>query len=291
MYEYYLKPEHADFLKTKLSISNRRESANIIKMSVKKIQEFFTSVNFKKNEWPYSQSELDYLVGKKILYFIEKDGFYLLTYKGLAILEYNFKFTYELDNYLNDLNSLLFEKNQKTKDEPLKSRDRVTLLTVLGLYAFSPDYSLVVNESNKNEFAIAADFAIEILKQHHPKYVNELDKYWDSNVIGEDTILSNLRRLDQIPKKTGNIFKTASRNKHGIYVDILDEDGLINENRALFLLKKVFDKKIFDIDNKQQLIETLNKIEKGSFTLIQSKNTINKIKLKRQLRDIIIEKL
>lgn len=260
-------------------------------MSVKKIQEFFTSVNFKKNEWPYSQSELDYLVGKKILYFIEKDGFYLLTYKGLAILEYNFKFTYELDNYLNDLNSLLFEKNQKTKDEPLKSRDRVTLLTVLGLYAFSPDYSLVVNESNKNEFAIAADFAIEILKQHHPKYVNELDKYWDSNVIGEDTILSNLRRLDQIPKKTGNIFKTASRNKHGIYVDILDEDGLINENRALFLLKKVFDKKIFDIDNKQQLIETLNKIEKGSFTLIQSKNTINKIKLKRQLRDIIIEKL
>lgn len=291
MREYYLKPEYKKFLITKLSESNGRQSVNLIKKNKKNIQEFFSSTNFKKDEWPYSQSELDHLVSKKILYLIEKDGLYLLTYKGLATLEYNLEFSNEFDRYLDDLNFHLFEKNLKIKYEPLKSKDKVILFTVLGLFAFSPDYSLIVDEMNKTEFAKAADFAVELLKQHHPKDVNELDKIWESTIIGEDAILKNLRRLDEIPKKTGNVFKTASGNKHGIYVDILNEDGSINEDKVLFLLRKIFDKKIFDMRQKQQLIDTLNNIERGSFTLIRSNSTINKIKIKIELRDIIIEKL
>lgn len=291
MREYYLKPEYKEFLITKLSESKGKQSVNLIKKNKKNIQEFFSSTNFKKDEWPYSQSDLDHLVNKKILYLVEKDGLYLLTYKGLATLEYNFEFSNEFDRYLDDLNSHLFENNLKIKYEPLKSKDKVILFTVLGLFAFSPDYSLIVDDINKTEFAKAADFAVELLKQHHTKDVNELDKIWESTIIGEDAILKNLRRLDEIPKKTGNVFKTASGKTHGVYVDILNEDDSINEDKVLFLLRKIFDNKIFDIRQKQQLIDTLNNIEKSSFTLIRSNSTINKIKIKIELRDIIIEKL
>lgn len=291
MHQYYLKPEYKEFLITKISKSKGKYSVDLIKKSVKILQEFFSSTSFKRDEWPYSLSELDHLVNRRILDLIEEEGYYLLTYKGLAILEYNLEFSDQFDSYLNDLNSLLFEKNLKTKYESLKPKDQVILFAVLGLYAFSPDLSLYVDESNKSEFAQSADFAVELLKKHHPEDVSDLDKIWDSKIVGEDSILSTLRRLDEIPKKTGNVFKVASGNKHGIYVDILKEDGSINEDRALFLLRKIFDNKIFNIDQKEKLIDTLNNIEKGHFSLIRSNNKINKIKIKIQLRDIIYEKL
>lgn len=289
MRQYYLKPEHKEFLFAKVSESKRRHSVDLIKKPVKNLQEFFSSTSFKRDEWLYSKSELDYLVNKKILHLIEEEGNYLLTYKGLTILEYNLEFSDEFDSYLNDLNSLLFDKNLKTKYEPLKPKDEVILLTVIGLYAFSPDFSLYVDELNKSDFAESADFAIELLKKHHPKNISELNKIWDSKIVGEDSILSILRRLYEIPTKTGNIFKVASGNKHGIYVDILKKDNSINEDRALFLLRKIFDNKIFDMDQKQELIDTLNNIEKGYFSLIRSKNRINRIKIKIQLRDMIFE--
>ena len=289
MRQYYLKPEHKEFLFAKVSESKRRHSVDLIKKPVKNLQEFFSSTSFKRDEWLYSKSELDYLVNKKILHLIEEEGNYLLTYKGLTILEYNLEFSDEFDSYLNDLNSLLFDKNLKTKYEPLKPKDEVILLTVIGLYAFSPDFSLYVDELNKSDFAESADFAIELLKKHHPKNISELNKIWDSKIVGEDSILSILRRLYEIPTKTGNIFKVASGNKHGIYVDILKKDNSINEDRALFLLRKIFDNKIFDMDQKQELIDTLNNIEKGYFSLIRSNNRINRIKIKIQLRDMIFE--
>jgi hypothetical protein len=289
--QYYLKPEYKEFLITKISKSKGKYSVDLIKKPVKNLQEFFSSTSFKRDEWSYSLSELDHLVNKGILDLIEEEGYYLLTYKGLVILEYNLEFSDQFDSYLNDLNSLLFEKNLKTKYESLRPKDKVILFTVLGLYAFSPDLSLYVDESNKSEFAHSADFAVELLKKHYPKDVSDLDKIWDSKVVGEDSILSNLRRLDEIPKKTGNIFKVASGKTHGIYVDILKEDGSINKDRALFLLRKIFDNKIFDMDQKQKLIDTLNNIDKGYFSLIRSNNKVNRIKIKIQLRDIIFEEL
>ncbi len=291
MPQYYLKPEYKEFLITKISKSKGKYSVDLIKKPVKNLQEFFSSTSFKRDEWSYSLSELDHLVNKGILDLIEEEGYYLLTYKGLVILEYNLEFSDQFDSYLNDLNSLLFEKNLKTKYESLRPKDKVILFTVLGLYAFSPDLSLYVDESNKSEFAHSADFAVELLKKHYPKDVSDLDKIWDSKVVGEDSILSNLRRLDEIPKKTGNIFKVASGKTHGIYVDILKEDGSINKDRALFLLRKIFDNKIFDMDQKQKLIDTLNNIDKGYFSLIRSNNKVNRIKIKIQLRDIIFEEL
>lgn len=291
MSQYYLKPEYKEFLYKKIPESKKKHSVDLIKKPVKNLQEFFSSTSFKRDEWPYSPSELDHLVNKRILDLIEEEGYYLITYKGLVILEYDLEFSDLFDSYLNDINSILFEKNLKTKYESLKTKDKVILFTVLGLYAFSPDLSLYVDESNKSEFAQSADFAVELLKKHYPKDVNDLNKIWDSKVVGEDPILSTLRRLDEIPKKTGNIFRVASGNKHGIYVDILKEDGSINEDRALFLLRKIFEDKIFDMDLKQKLIDALKNIEKGYFSLIRSNTTMNRIKIKMQLRDIIFEKL
>lgn len=289
MRQYYLKPEYKEFFFARITKSKGRHSVDLIKKPVKNLQEFFSSTSFKRDEWLYSTLELDYLLNKKIIYLIEEEGNYLLTYKGLTILEYNLEFSNEFDSFLNDLNSLFFEKNLKTKYEPLKLKDKVVLLTVIGLYAFSPDYSLYVDEANKSEFADSADFAANLLKNYNQKNVGDLNKIWNSKIVGEDSILSILRRLDDIPKKTGNIFKTASGNKHGIYVDILKKDNSINEDRALFLLRKIFENKIFDMDQKQELIDTLNNIEKGYFSLIRSNNRINRIKIKIQLRDMIFE--
>jgi len=288
--KYYLKPEYKEILLAKIPKSKEKHSVFLTKKPVKNIQEFFTSTSFIKDEWPYSTSELDHLLNEKILFFSEEEGNYLLTYKGLIILEYNLEFSYELDSYLNDLNSFLFDKNLKKKYEPLKLKNKVILLTVIGLYAFSPDFSLYVDGSNKSEFAESVDFSVELLKKYNQKNVCDLDKIWNSNIVGEDPILSILRRLDDIPKQTGNIFKVAARDKtHGIYVDILNKDGSIAENKALFLLRKIFDNKILDMDQKQELIDSLNNIQKNYISLIQSNGTIDRINVKIQLRDMIIE--
>lgn len=292
MGQFYLKPEYKKFLFTKISKIEGRYSVDFIIKPAKNLQEVLSSTNFKRDEWPYTHSELDNLVNEKIIYLNEMEGFYILTYKGLAILEYNLKFSNELDNFLNDLNLLLFDKNFKMIYKSLKSKDKAILLTVLGLHAFSPDLSIYVDKSNKSDFVKSVDYAIELLKKHQPENANELDTMWDSKVVGDDPILQFLRsKLDEIPKKTDNIFKVASKNKHGIYVDIIKEDGSINEERTLFLLRRIFDNKIFNMDQKQEMINTLNNIEKGFFTLIRSTSTKNRVKIKIQLRDIVFEKL
>lgn len=289
---YFLKPTLKKFLLGKIPTSNKKYSVDLTKWSGKKIQEFFFSTNFKKEAVPFSQSELDYLVSKKILYLIEEEGNYLLTYKGLTVLEYNMGYRAEFDDYLNDLNSSFFEKNLKSKYEPLIPKHKIILLTVIGLNAFSPDSSLWVDESNKYEFIRSADFAIEMLKIQNPNEVNELTEIWNSRVIGEDPILHTLRNtLAEIPKKTGNIFKTTSGKKHGIYVEIMNEDGSVNEHKVLFLLNKIFDKKPLDMNQKENLIETLSNIETGYFSLIQSNGKLDRIKTKMEIRDIILEKL
>jgi len=159
------------------------------------------------------------------------------------------------------------------------------------LCAFSANCSFSVDETNKYDFRDAANFAIDILKEYNKKNINELEKMWESKIVGEDSILSTSRRLDEIPKKTGNIFKTPSGNKHGIYVDILTEDGAIDDNRTVFLFRKIFGKNSLDLNRKQSIVNTLNEIEKKSFTLINSECTIDRIEITIMLRDIIIEKL
>ena len=287
-----MKPEYKDILFAKIPDPKERHSVILTKKPAKNIQEFFTLTSFKKDEWPYSTLELEHLLNQKILFFIEEEGNYLLTYKGLTILEYNLKFSNELDSYLNDINSLLFDKNLKKKYEPLKLKNKVILLTAIGLCAFSPNFSLYVDESNKSEFTESADFSVELLKKYNPKNVSELTKIWDSNVVGEDSILSSIRRLDDLPKQTGNIFKVAARDKkHGIYVDILNSDGSIDEYKALFLLRKIFDNKILDLNQKQELIDSLNNIQKYYISLIHSDGTTDRFDLKIRLRDLIFEVL
>jgi len=288
--QYYLKPEYKEILFAKIPVSKERNSVILTKKPAKNIQEFFTLTSFRKDEWPYSTLELEHLLNQKILFFIEEEGNYLLTFKGLIILEYNLEFSNELDSYLNDLNSLLFDKNLKKKYESLKLKNKVILLTLIGLCAFSPNFSLYIDESNKSEFAESADFSVELLKKYNQKNVSDLDKIWNSNIVGEGSILSSIRRLDDIPKQTGNIFKVASRDKtHGIFVDILNSDGSIDKNKALFLLRKIFDNKILDMNQKQELIESLNNIQNNYISLIHSNGTIDRINVKIQLRDMIFE--
>lgn len=291
MTKYYIESKYKDFLLTKVSGSNKKHSIGLINKSAKNIQDFFNSTNFKKNECPFTQSELDILVAKNILYFFEQEGCYFITYKGLVALEYDLEESYSVDCYLNDVNIVFFEKNIKMKDEPLKVKDKVILLTTIGLCAFSANCSFSVDETNKYDFRDAANFAIDILKEYNKKNINELEKMWESKIVGEDSILSTSRRLDEIPKKTGNIFKTPSGNKHGIYVDILTEDGAIDDNRTVFLFRKIFGKNSLDLNRKQSIVNTLNEIEKKSFTLINSECTIDRIEITIMLRDIIIEKL
>lgn len=291
MTKYYIESKYKDFLLTKVSGSNKKHSIGLINKSAKNIQDFFNSTNFKKNECPFTQSELDILVAKNILYFFEQEGCYFITYKGLVALEYDLEESYSVDCYLNDVNIVFFEKNIKMKDEPLKVKDKVILLTTIGLCAFSANCSFSVDETNKYDFRDAANFAIDILKEYNKKDINELEKMWESKIVGEDSILSTSRRLDEIPKKTGNIFKTPSGNKHGIYVDILTEDGAIDDNRTVFLFRKIFGKNSLDLNRKQSIVNALNEIEKKSFTLINSECTIDRIEITIMLRDIIIEKL
>jgi hypothetical protein len=287
----YIESRYKEFLVTKVSAPNKRHSISLIKKSVKNVQDFFHSTSFKKKEWPYTQSELDILVAKKLLYFFEQEGCYFITYKGLVALEYDLEESYSIDCYLNDVNPIFFDNNMKMKDEPLKVKDKVILLTTIGLCAFSSTCSFSVDETNKHDFSEAANLAIDILKEYDKKNISELNKMWESKIIGEDPILSTLRRLDEIPKKTGNVFKTPSGNKHGIYVDVLNKDETLDDNKIIFLLRKVFGRELVDLNRKQSIINTLNEIEKKSFTLINSDCTIDKIKIKMTLRDTIIEKL
>ncbi len=287
---FKIEAKQKEFLLDRIKDSNTgKNSFVILDQQNKKKQGFYLSTKFFEKDWTFSKDSLNNLLKYNIIYFVEKDGFYILTYKGVAVIEYDIELTNEIDIYLNDLNKVFFDKQIKEKDKPLKEKEKAILLTTIGLLAFSSDYSFVANEENKYEAKESTSYAIDFLETIYPKYKDKFDKMWDGSVKGEDEILQNFRRLDEIPKKTGNLFKASNREKHGLYLDLLDEDFVINKDKTLYVLRRVLGRKKLSPEEKDELIDAISKIGQNSYSLIKSKVNINRIKLKMELKDIILD--
>lgn len=292
MLAFKIQPEQKEFLLERIEYSNKEKKAYfILDKQNKKKQDFYLSTRFFEKDWTFSKESLNTLLKNNLIYFVEKDGFYILTYKGVVVLEYDIELNSEINMYLDDLNKLFFDKQIKEKDKPLKEKEKAILLTTFGLLAFSPDYSFITNENNKYEVKESTSYAIEFLETIYPKDKDKFEKIWDSSVRGEDEILQNFRRLDEIPKKTGNLFKVSNRDKHGLYLDLLDENLEINKDKTLYVLRKILGKNKLSSEDKKGLMKVFSQIGNNSFLLIKSNVNIDKIKLKLQLNDIILDEL
>lgn len=269
----------------KLRSKIKEKPWNVIKMTKKNKQKFFRSISFLRKEIELSNREIEDLKDKKILKVIsEKEDRLTFSLKGLLMLEYGIMNpTNEVNNMLDSLNKTFFESIIKTASEdPLKSDEKAILIGLIGLHAFSEDYALKLNKKNKDYFRDAVDYAVSFIKCLGPKFDDgELDKIWSKNIVGEGPVLGKMRRIDKIQIHTEFIYKKVKNVGH--YLDVLSNNE-IDESKMTYLLKRIFDKKPLSYEEKEKLIEVLDKIQEYQFKLFKNEPPFDTFKIKTQIK-------
>ncbi len=269
--------------------SNRNLWIDLLKMTTSKRKEFFKKIIIDPNELNLLRDKLEYLKNKNILYMAnEIDMNYLITLKGIIISEYNIgEIPNTFDDFLNDLNREYFLNlfDEKSK-EPLELKEKSIIIFLLGLMAFTENYSLKsskfidqdseILEIFKNSINEIANFIVNLKGyEDEGKYLNTLFKSEsEGNVVH-----TFLRRLDNIQVRTDSIYK-KERDKH--YLDILDQNS-VNEKKLSYILNKVFDKRKLTSDERIYLIDLLEKIEGERIYLIDNYPNFNFFEVKDDL--------
>jgi hypothetical protein len=284
-----IKKQYLKFLNKIIPNTNFTNSVELSKKSLKTISDFLSSTSFYIENWPYSEAESDILVQNNILYHNRRDSKFQLTFKGLIIVEYGIiNISAEIDKLLNDFNRIYFENPLKTQNEPFTPRERVIILTILGLQAFSQDHLVMLKENNSQDFIEATDDAIIILSKIFPNEKEEFKKIWDSSAKSHDSFFAVIRkRLNELPIKTEGLFNRAP-NKNGIFLDIFCQNGDIYPSNYVYLLKKILDGKYLTEELKKELIVTLNEIEKKSISIVESVQPFDKLKVNTQIKELIM---
>lgn len=257
----------------------------------KNIQQFFRSISFSPSKLKISELDLDDLFSKRILAKLsENEEIIGFTLKGLLLFEYRINdYNKEFDDLLNDLNHQYFDTIMELREKPLESWEKAILITTLGLGAITEEFPLSVSDDNKNYFKDSVEIAKNYLLNFDSNLSKDgtLEKLWSENIVGEDSILQLLRRVNKLPTKTENIFiKTSGR----LYLRLIDQEKL-DTQKTKFILKKIFDKKILEFNQKKDFTQILDEIQKKSPFLFSSLPPYNKQQIRRDLFKIIDESL
>ncbi len=269
--------------------SNKNLWTDLLKMNISKRKEFFKKIIIHPDELNLLRDKLEYLKNEDILYLADEiDTNYIITLKGIIISDYNIgEIPNVFDKFLNDLNREyflnLFDKKSR---EPLELKEKAIIIFLLGLMAFTENYSLKsskfidqdseILKTFRNSIDQIANFIVELKGyEDDEKYVKTLFKSEsEGNVVH-----TFLRRLDNIQVRTYGIYK-KERDKH--YLDILDQNS-INEKKLNYILNKVFDKRKLTSDERIHLIDLLEKIEGERIYLIDNDPDFNFFDIKDNL--------
>lgn len=159
---------------------------------------------------------------------------FCLTFKGIAEVlrsKYNVPYEKQFHDYLNDLDKTYsaIDKSDFTWKEQLAS---MSLLLVGSTSA----NSAVILDSKGNVDLMTEVFEKVLFSFQKYGLIND-EAMLTTGVRGEPPVLFLINRLQDLPKKTNHYYRNPGKSVH--YFEL--EDGeRVNEQRVLFLLKKIF---------------------------------------------------
>lgn len=238
----------------------------ILKMNKNKRKDLFEAMAISKASSLLQNDTEILLVEENILAYIDKNQTKItLTFKGIVMLEYGIASRdISTRRLLDDLNFMYFTKVFEDAKVPLNGDEKAVIITLLGMMAFSSESSLKLSSykaahSNIEDFKACVEKSIQFLEFMGTKYVdNTLDKIWASNVRGEDPVNAKMARLNDITTKTDGIYQKGQR-KEGHYLNLV-KNNEIDSKDLVILLKRLFDKEILTLEQREKFIELLKEI-------------------------------
>ena len=249
-----------------LSTKIKGLALKILKMNKNKRKDLFEVMAISKATAVLPTETEVFLIKENILAYTDKNETKItLTFKGIVMLDYGLaSLDISTKRLLDDLNSMYFTRIFEDAKVPLNGDEKAVIIVLLGLMAFSSESSLKLSSykashSNIEDFKACVEKSIQFLKFLGTKYDdNTLDKIWASNVRGEDPVNAKMARLNDITTKTDGIYQKGQR-KEGHYLNLMKNHEIDSTNLE-FLLKRLFDKEILTLEEREKFIELLKEI-------------------------------
>lgn len=260
--------------------------SQFLKKNKKNKQKFYNDFSFYQNNLDLSQLEIQDLIEKNLLKVIsDLEGRMTLTFKALIMLKYEIlNPDSKLNDLINDFNKEFFENVIGKSVQSLEPYEKAIIITLLGLGAFSNNYALKVDDKNKEHFKKAVDRSVNFLKGLGSDFdkKEKLDEIWSKNVVGEGPVLGLMRRTNNLPIRTENIYSKTG----GHHLDILRGEN-IDENKLSYLLNRLFDIRKLDFAERKKLIETIDEIQKFEFKLFKNSAPYDTLSIRKKIKRMI----
>lgn len=251
---FFLKKNFYDPLYTKLA-DNRELKENSIILSLL-IRTSNTRYDYlKKFSYKATSSEkdiIDILISKQYIRFTDEHNKYQITAYGVWEIE---KDVVRFEKLLEIFDNKYF--NVFSINKPLTDKEKIALFAMVSVRTFSEICPL-----NRENGEHALEYWKEIVdKSYHflktNGIVKDVDLYKKDHI--EHPVVYLFRRLNELTKKTRNIFKSYSNvaylDLYNPETDVFDSDGLS------YLFWKIFGNNL-DITNQQTIFEFCDNIVK-----------------------------
>lgn len=258
----------------KKNVITTSTTLDVLKLNSTKRKQYFHENSFTEDELNLTKAEESQLIKDAILFKMDEARNKLtLTIKGIILLEYGLdRSGKKMSDFLNALNESYFLDLMGRVNEPLESQEKGVILTLLGLHAFTKETAVKLsayNESvqNMNLFKSCVDDTLGYFKSLGEQYIDSnMDKIWSLNVIGENPVAARINRLNKISLKTDQIYKKGDGNH---FLDVL-KDGKLDKDRVTFLLRKIFDKRTLNFEERESLVALTKSIQSKRYKLINT---------------------
>lgn len=262
------------------------EKLDVVKLLKKRDSErmkFFSEIAFKVNEIIIPNDRLKELIELKVLDFTsEAKGEVCITAKGSLILKYNLiNWSNSVNDLLDHINKAFYEDFLKKAKNTLNFEEKCALITLLGLLSFTKNYSINIASLREKE-----DVAIN-------KCLGKVGAFLSSMLDVENTLSEKLpnsgtegkpavtffRRLDDIQLKTDSIYVKLGGSH---YLDLVSSQG-IDAGKLSFLLRRIFDHKPLNFEERTTLVSLLKEIGEDRIAILGNSTDFNANDIKSEL--------
>lgn len=232
---FYNKLFHT-IISSKTKIDNKSLILTIIKLNANQVSKFIIDSGIQEDQ--FLTNDIHELSKMKLIRKLDEFEIpikYVITTFGLWYIEEerNIIDITRLLNYFQEVKMSLL-----VSDKPLKSVEKVILLSMISARNFAADASMntndvVIRDNWLDIFNLSARFLYSV------KTINK--KEWiTSNQGHEHPVTYVMRRANDLPQKTKHIYKTLGNNRYYLDIDNKQEDP---QKKLLFLLSIIFNKK------------------------------------------------
>lgn len=263
------------------------QKLDVVKLLKKRDSErmkFFTKIAFTADKIGIPKDRLKELIKLKVLDFVsESRGDMCITAKGILILKYNIMNPQRsVNDLLDNLNRAFYEDLLRKVKDTLTFEEKCTIITLLGLLSFTKKYSVSIallreredDVSINKSFAKAGVFLSSILGVEN----SLAEKLSESGTEGKG-VVTLLRRLDDIQLKTEHVY-VKSEGCH--YLDIISDQG-VDAGKLSFLLRRVFDYRPLNFEERKNLVALLKEIEENRISILGNSTDFNPNNIKSDL--------